>query len=117
MEDFAQPGGMDAVAEGIPAAVRGLSEETIRVLERVPSAVFVLDASGAIRWANGRTHRVLRRSVESVVGLSAEALLGVRLPPLEASSGARGVRGSRDVAAPDGLDLIVALRVTALEAP
>jgi signal transduction histidine kinase len=118
MEDFAQPGGMDAVAEGIPAAVRGLSEETIRVLERVPSAVFVLDASGAIRWANGRTHRVLRRSVESVVGLSAEALLGCRLPPVsELPVGAEGYAGRATLPTPDGLSMTVSFRVTALELP
>jgi len=118
MEDFVSHASMDEVAKAIPAAVRGLSDETIRVLERVPSAVFVLDGTGAIRWANGRTHRVLRRSVESVVGLSAEALLGCGLPSVaDLPHNAEGYVGRATLPTPDGMSMTLSFRVTGLELP
>lgn len=109
---------MNEMAASIPAAIRGLSDDTIRVLERVPSAVFVLDADGLIRWANGRTHRVLKRSVESVVGLSAEALFGCQMPSVaELPNEPEGFAGRTTLPTPDGLRMVVSFRVTPLELP
>lgn len=95
-----------------------MTDDAIRVLERVPSAVLLLDEEANVFWANARTFEMLRRPQETVLGFSVESLLGVIVPRIELlPRGSEGVVGRAKAATHAGESVSVVYRVTGLEIP